>query len=397
MGNMKTGWNRIIGLDLTDPLSRARRPIALAEIQRRGGGGRPRIRVGDPIKWPHFDGGCMPEAASQIVKLAGVPPEGRALLVIDGPQALAAQGGRVRGCEREARTPGRTPDHEPSMGMPFAGYIRGSIQLFAALLQDDRWQLLASGRDRNATLLEVFPGDAWRRLSTQRLAAKTALLGRRQRLDLLQAHFHLEAPRPPSHDDLDAAMCTALGYWWTQGATLQLGQAPVFDGCWREGFNITPAPRVRRRAAPEAGPRTWGYRATGAIADRGQTFELAHEHNVLVRNVFNAARRAIPHVRAIRPGDRVFILHSDQGQNDWLQAIVDRPGPKVPPIPGHEAEFPAFGVIEDPELVAHVEQLGYQRDPELRVCTALPLTDVERCGDPPVEVPGGRNTVWPIA
>lgn len=407
---MSSNWIHTIGLDLTDPFSRARRPIAAAEMRHGKPGSPPRICILDPIPWPDFEGRCTPEVARTIVERAGIAGSSEALLVIDGPQALARRGESVRECERAAATPGRTPDQEPTGRKPFAGYIRASVQLFDALLQDERWRLLESRRDRSATLLEAFPGDAWR-LSAERLAAKATVVGRRQRLELLQQHVDLEGPELPTHDDLDAAMCAALGYWWMEGRTQVLGEPPTFDDGWREGYIIVPRlpseRRTAREAAPpvavprrtrdERAPSTWGYRATGAIANRKGTFELAAEHGVLVRTAFNVNHHAIANVKAIRPGDRILLVHSHGGRRDWLQAIVDQPSPKIPPIRGHEAELPALGVIQEPDLAAYVEALGYPRDPYLGVFTALPLTDVEHCDHPPENVAAGQNAIWRIA
>ena len=86
------------------------------------------------------------------------------VVAIDGPQGLAAAGNNVRACERALAAPGRTPSILPpaeESGVPFQGYIRSSIDLFAGLVRDaPLWPLAGLGdMDRTeAGLWEVFPG-----------------------------------------------------------------------------------------------------------------------------------------------------------------------------------------------------------------------------------------------
>src|SRR5687767_10468455 len=44
--------------------------------------------------------------------------------MIDGPQGLASSGKTLRECERTCGAAGKTPDILPSLGNPFAGFVR---------------------------------------------------------------------------------------------------------------------------------------------------------------------------------------------------------------------------------------------------------------------------------
>src|SRR5450631_4433331 len=55
------------------------------------------------------------------------------IAMLDGPQGLARPPARMRACERLTGAPGKTPHLEPGAYVPFAGFIRSSVELFGAL------------------------------------------------------------------------------------------------------------------------------------------------------------------------------------------------------------------------------------------------------------------------
>ncbi|HZI14349.1 MAG TPA: DUF429 domain-containing protein, partial [Myxococcus sp.] len=149
---------RYLGLDLTDPYSRSPRPVDVAEVDARG-----RVRFSER-RWPApgQDGSLDAAALAEAF-----PVEPGDVLVIDGPQALARPGAKVREAERLLRAPGRTPDVLPEPGPPFAGFVRGSVLLFAALHTWSGLPMLDVDTDApgKARLLEAFPGATWRTLA----------------------------------------------------------------------------------------------------------------------------------------------------------------------------------------------------------------------------------------
>ena len=204
-----------MGWDLTDPYSRACRPVDAAEVDTRG-----RVRFSE-LRWPapSRDGGFDP------VGLAAAFPVGAEdVLVVDGPQALARPGASVREAERLLHTPGRTPDVLPEPGRPFSGFVRGSVLLFAALrargglpMLDVDTQVLGEAR-----LFEAFPGATWRALAVEKLGAKASREGRERRRAVLEARgLRFPAGELPTHDQLDAALCAWLG-WLTRKAPEQV-------------------------------------------------------------------------------------------------------------------------------------------------------------------------------
>jgi hypothetical protein len=120
----------------------------------------------------------------------------------------------MRTCERELGTNGHTPDHLPppaeNAGCHMGGYLRSSIDLFAALA--DVNGLTLCGLDPNLTLaanlFEIFPGAEWTVLARRRLVTKTTDEGRSQRRLLLEA-AGVKYPTNitlPSADQNDAAV-----------------------------------------------------------------------------------------------------------------------------------------------------------------------------------------------
>src|SRR5438132_14270224 len=102
------------------------------------------------------------------------------VLIIDGPLGLAAPGCRLRECERILATAGKTPDALPAPGSrPYAGFVRGSVELALQLAQDGCAP--ATGEVATATMLEAYPGCSWPALAGRRLPRTTTIDGFRER------------------------------------------------------------------------------------------------------------------------------------------------------------------------------------------------------------------------
>jgi len=80
--------------------------------------------------------------------------------MLDGPQALAALGRTQRASERDCRAQGKTPDHRPPAGQPYAGLVGASVALFEALA---RGGFTLSPAGLTGGVCACYPGAAWRR------------------------------------------------------------------------------------------------------------------------------------------------------------------------------------------------------------------------------------------
>ncbi|WNG40108.1 DUF429 domain-containing protein [Archangium violaceum] len=207
---------RFVGWDLTDPYSRACRPVDIAEVDTRG-----QVRFSEA----HWPARPSREGDFDPAHLAAAFPVGAEdVLVVDGPQALARPGASVREAERLLRAPGRTPDVLPEPGRPFSGFVRGSVLLFAGLRVRGGWPLLDVDTSElgKARLFEAFPGATWRALAVEKLGAKASREGRERRRAALEARgLRFPARELPTHDQLDAALCAWLG-WLTRRAPEQV-------------------------------------------------------------------------------------------------------------------------------------------------------------------------------
>ncbi|NOK39237.1 DUF429 domain-containing protein [Corallococcus exercitus] len=244
-----TDARRFVGWDLTDPFARAPRPVDEAVVDGDG-----RVRFSQRV-WPEprTGHGLDPEALAEAFALQ--PGD---VVVVDGPQALANPGERVRDAERKLRAPGRTPDVLPLPGAPFAGFVRGSVLLFAALRAHARVPLLDLDTPElsQARLFEAFPGATWRALAVEKLGAKASPEGRARRQALLEsAGLRFLDAGTCTHDQLDAALCAWLG-WRTRTrpgdvTTVGLPLTQDADGTLREGRildldrGVQAAPRQR--------------------------------------------------------------------------------------------------------------------------------------------------------
>ena len=221
-----------IGVDLTDPHARRVRPATVAVMDRWR-----RVRLSDWTPSPGGAGLVSAEVAADGFVLA-----------LDGPQGLSAPGRRLRAAERELRTAGKTGATRPRTG-PYAGFLRGSVELFAAL-RETGLSVFGEGPEEEAVLLEVYPADVWVRLAKSRkLPPKRTAAGLRTRWELLRSEgVELEGGPGPlglkevTHDQLDAAAAAFVAYLWATGKSSRAGEPPVWDaaaGCLREGYIVS--------------------------------------------------------------------------------------------------------------------------------------------------------------
>lgn len=237
-----------LGADLTDRHSRGRRPIDVCGL------------------WPQSDGTLLarfwrwtwPESrqALQVAAIAAEIGASRAAM-LDAPQALASPGRRLRAAERACRAAGKTPDDLANLVGPYAGFVRSSVELFAAL---HACGVTISPTDCLNGASEYYPGDAWLRLAGERLPRKNTRAGRQMRRELLTALGVTGLPSLPSHDENDAclgALLAAAADARIPSLAIELAGEPLTvdsDGHLREGPIAVPrtnpalACRIRSRS-----------------------------------------------------------------------------------------------------------------------------------------------------
>lgn len=240
-----------LGVDLTDRYSRGRRPIDVCGL------------------WPASDGSFSARfwqwlwpAPAQPLRADVVAAEIRTSrsTMLDAPQALASPGHHLRAAERECRTAGKTPDDLARLAGPYAGFVRSSVELFAAL---NACGVAISPPGCTGGACEYYPGDAWLRLAGGRLPNKRTRAGRRVRAEILTLLGVSALPALPSHDENDAclgAMLAAAADTQISGLDIDLaGEALTLD---RD---------KRLREGPIAVPRTDPVLAD-RIQSRGDVF-----------------------------------------------------------------------------------------------------------------------------
>jgi hypothetical protein len=107
----------------------------------------------------------------------------------------------MREAERALAAAGKTPDVPPSRG-PFAGFVRTSVELFAAL---HRAGVAVSPSSLWGAVAEHYPGANWRRLVGP-LPAKRTPEGLRARRAVLEALGVVFPDQPLRDDHLDACL-----------------------------------------------------------------------------------------------------------------------------------------------------------------------------------------------
>jgi NAD(P) transhydrogenase len=216
-----------IGVDLTDPFAHEKRPVTLALMDR--------------WRRVHFTTWSYEPSGERMIPESALADG--FVVAIDGPQGLAAKGRTMRESERLLRAAGKSGEVFAKAGAPYAGFIRGSVELFGALRKSGLG-LLGDAPWETTSLLEVYPGHAWPKWAGRRPPKKTLPAGRRARYDILREHG-LELPVSSdavTHDQLDAAAAALLAYLWATGNGREFGEPPVWDaeaGCLREGFIVS--------------------------------------------------------------------------------------------------------------------------------------------------------------
>ena len=163
--------------------------------------------------------------------------------MIDGPQALASSGKLLRVCERKCGAAGKTPGVLPSLGKPFAGFIRSSVELFSAFAA---FELSVSPSQFMGGISEVYPGDIWHRLVGRIIPKKSTHEGRRARKLILESLGIIGLPELPTHDENDACISALIaaaadgkvGGMCVRGIGSPLSRDP--DGTLREGRIVVP-------------------------------------------------------------------------------------------------------------------------------------------------------------
>jgi hypothetical protein len=163
--------------------------------------------------------------------------------MIDGPQALASTGNTLLACERACGAAGKTPDVLPTLGKPFAGFVRSSVELFSAFAA---LNLIVSPSQFMDGISEVYPGDIWHRLVGPTIPKKSTYEGRLARKLILQALGIIGLPDLPTHDQNDACISAAMAAashgkvrgMCVRGIGSPLSREP--DGTLREGPIVIP-------------------------------------------------------------------------------------------------------------------------------------------------------------
>ena len=130
-----------------------------------------------------------------------------------------------------------------ALGMPFAGFVRSSVELFDAFAVA---KFLVSPSEFMGGISEVFPGDIWHRLVGRTIPKKSTHEGRRARKLILQLLGIIGLPHLPTHDQNDtcisALMAAAadgkVGGMSVRGIGLPLARDR--DGTLREGPIVVP-------------------------------------------------------------------------------------------------------------------------------------------------------------
>jgi len=236
-----------IGVDPSDPYAENKRPCARAIL-------RPDLHC-------EFDYWQYARTGAAIV-----PPDKAQfpyILAVDGPQGLAGTPGQeMRVCDQCLGTAGKSPYDLPDIKdpykRPYSGFVRGSIELFYSLHKSGFYLLgIQKAELLHTNLIEVYPGRAWlelfnhleKLLEKKILEKKRSPEGRRQRYMLLSNQGVVFDPKhsfdkPPTHDELDAAMAAYIAFLFKHEKTHNYGRDPYEDaslGVLREGLIVQPS------------------------------------------------------------------------------------------------------------------------------------------------------------
>jgi len=175
----------------------------------------------------------------------------RSILAIDGPQGLAGlPEDAMRKSDRLLGAAGKSPYDFPMKGKPYAGFVRGSVVLFYSIYRSHHFHVNGMTETERFyhTVIEVYPGAAWRVLNNGIwLSKKRSKSGREERFNLLKklglTFPQFVSPDLPTHDQLDAAVAAYTGYLFANNRTVIHGDYPSEDlknEVLREGFIVQP-------------------------------------------------------------------------------------------------------------------------------------------------------------
>jgi len=232
---LQSGVPEYIGADLTDRYSKACRSIDVCGLSP---GENNKLAAKFWLwQWDAGPGSLDVSVVSTELKAAKAA-------TFDGPQGLATRGQDLRACERQSAAVGKTGDSLPSLTRPFAGFIRSSLDIFAALRQAG---VEISPARFLGGVSEVYPGHIWTILSGRRaLPNKSTEQGRIGRKNILEALGVSGLPPLPTHDQNDAcvaALLAAAADGKVPGLSATAIGVPLSidpDGTLREGFMVIP-------------------------------------------------------------------------------------------------------------------------------------------------------------
>lgn len=232
---VSAGESAFIGIDLSDPFAKHKRRST-------------RSILGTDLYCTFDEWEYNPTGYAIVSSEVAHTPH---IVAMDGPQGLASSlERRMRLCEQQLGTAGKSLYEFRPIGQPYAGFVRGSVKLFYSLYKSRNFQLCGIQKTKLSTvnLIEVYPGAAWPVLAGYRLKKKRLLEGRRARYDLMVRLGITFAQRysiemPPTHDQLDAAVAAYIAYLFKSGKTCDYGEKPFEDTSLeilREGLIIQP-------------------------------------------------------------------------------------------------------------------------------------------------------------
>ena len=400
---------RWIGLDLTDPYAKRPRAVDVAVVE-------------DSGKCSFTTLPAVPQAGSAawLSSITKGPASGD-VLIIDGPLGLAAAGRSLRQCERLLGAAGKTPDSPPTPGSrPFAGYVRGSVDLAEALLHAGWIPATDATSLASATMLEAYPGGTWKLFAGGALPHKTTSAGQSARASLLAANGLSFAQRPTNHDQMDAALCAWLGWRLAkspssvvavgdfssrssgrmrEGVILQVGgtglrsAASPGPGSPRTIPTSSRSPPTKRATLPPGVAADWLYFATDSRANQWETADLALKEGIICRPARNSIRALVANVAHVQPGDLVLLAYGvNPGQYEAIGTFeVSGPTNLVSGTSavqrignGPLAQRLAYNYEVDPVEKVHT---GFLVEPVWTPNTGTTVSVVR---------PAGNNTIWRV-
>lgn len=224
-----------IGIDLSDPFAKHKR-------------GCTRAILGPDLYCTLDEWEYDPTGSAIVPSEVAHSPH---IVAIDGPQGLASNPAqRMRLCEQLLGAAGKSSYAFRPIGQPYAGFVRGSVELFHSLYRSGDFHLheVEQAQATDTNLIEVYPGAAWPVLARQRLKKKRLLEGRRVRYGLMVRLGITFAQRYsiemlPTHDQLDATIAAYIAYLFKNGKTCDYGEKPFEDPnleILREGLIVQP-------------------------------------------------------------------------------------------------------------------------------------------------------------